>query len=105
MKPRYDEYIKTGDFVQGVTNKLPPSLTNVAPFRPFYQHFLKVWQSLYTLTSHKTAYFWLILSKIWKNVVGKLTHFCLGPKSWNGHWDPCFRLSFKIDVFGSKYFH
>ena len=32
-----------------------------------------------------------------------MTNFCLGPKSWIGHWDPHFTLRSKILVFGSTF--
>ena len=40
-------------------------------------------------------------SKSWKNVAGKISHFCLGLKTWLGHFEPCFDLSSKISVAGS----
>ena len=39
------------------------------------------------------------LIESWKNIGGKLTHFCLGPKTGNGHWDPRFAIRSKIHVF------
>ena len=39
------------------------------------------------------------LKKYW----GKLTYFWLGPKTWNGHWDPHFALRSKIHVFCSTF--
>ena len=54
-------------------------------------------------------FFWIFNSK-WqttrkliksaKNVGGKSTHFCLGPKTWIGHWYTHFTLRSKIHVFG-----
>ena len=43
------------------------------------------------------------LIKSWKNVGGKSTHFCLGPKTWTGCRDPRFTLRSKIHVFGSTF--
>ena len=43
--------------------------------------------------------------KNWKNIGGKSTHFRLGPKSWIGHWDPCFTLRLKIFVFPSTFWY
>ena len=55
-------------------------------------------------------FFWIFISK-WqttrklikssKNVWGKLAHFCLGPKTRIGCWDPRFMLRSKIFVFCS----
>ena len=39
------------------------------------------------------------LKKYWV----KSIHFCLGPKTGNGHWNPCFALRSKIHVFGSTF--
>ena len=57
-------------------------------------------------------FFWIFNSK-WqttrklikssKNVGGKLTHFCLGAKTWIGRWDPYFTLKSKIFVFCSSF--
>ena len=41
------------------------------------------------------------LIKSSKNVRGKSTRFCLGPKIGIGHWDPHFMLRSKIHVLGS----
>ena len=44
---------------------------------------------------------WQTIRKLiesWKNIGGKSTHFCLGPKTGNGHRDPCFALRSKIHV-------
>ena len=43
------------------------------------------------------------LIESWKNIGGKSTHFCLGPKTGNGHWDPRFALRSKIHVFCSTF--
>ena len=57
-------------------------------------------------------FFWIFISK-WqttrklikssKNVGGKWTHFCLGPKTEIGPWDPRFTLRSKIFVFRSSF--
>ena len=41
------------------------------------------------------------LIKSSKNVGGKSTNFCLGPKIWIGHWNPHFTLRSKIHILGS----
>ena len=55
-------------------------------------------------------FFWIFNSKCQttrklikssKNVGGKSTHFCLGPKTRIGRWDPRFTLRSKIFVFRS----
>ena len=43
------------------------------------------------------------LIKSSKNIGGKLTHFCLGAKTWIGRWDPHFALRSKIFVFCSTF--
>ena len=44
------------------------------------------------------------IDKTFKKCGGKLTYFCLGPKTWIGRWDPSFSLRSKILVFGSTFF-
>ena len=55
---------------------------------------LQIFHMLYSI--------WQTVRKLiegWKNIGGKSTHFCLGPKTGNGHWDPCFAIRSKIHVF------
>ena len=44
-----------------------------------------------------------LMIESWKNVGRNFTYFCLGPKTENSYWDPCFRLRSKIHVFGSTF--
>ena len=41
--------------------------------------------------------------KSWKNVGGKVGHYCLGPKIRLGYCDPHFNLSSKISLVGSAF--
>ena len=41
--------------------------------------------------------------KSWENIEGKISHFCLRPKTWLGYYDPRFDLSSKIFLVGSSF--
>ena len=56
------------------------------PLQIFYMLY-SIWQTIRKLIES------------WKNIGGKSTHFCLGPKTGNGHWDPRFTIRSKNHMF------
>ena len=82
-------------------------VVNIFHFWPSWK-----WKSAISCQNEKTMrQIFYMLQNTWKcirkslksceNVEGKISHFCLGPKTWLGYYDPCFDLSSKVSVVGS----